>query len=225
MDVTLNRLIARKPLWGAEKVTPQAVSKFTKILREQPFSGDVEDRKFGFAQCGNTDEVIYGLFVQKFPKVIIDYKGEEKQEERQKIRDTGEYLFIFYPKRFELYLQARRSRDLPGTTEIIQKFVSLWRFAASDGGMFLVDTFDYTRDIVDRDRIVKIFYEEADAITELELEGFDRSLIDEQKRLRGGGYQTYFNPIDEYQPAMDEAAYRFGKNADKVTVKAKAGER
>lgn len=224
MDITLNRLRARDPYWSKESVVYSDIEKFTKLIAELPFQGEEEDRKYGFAHCSHTDEVIYGLFVQKYPKTVTDYNTDTKIEESQEIRDTGEYLFIFFPKTYELYLQAKRSSDLPGTTQIIKKFVVLWKMAAADDGKFLISTFDYTQDEVDRSRILDIFYIEAESISELELEDFDRNLILEQKKVRGGKYQTYFNPIDEYQPAMEEAALRFGNNADKVMVKAKQGE-
>ncbi len=224
MDITLNRLKARDPYWGADKVELGDIEKFTDLLSKQPFEGEDEDRKYGFAHCGHTNDAIYGLFVQKYPKVVTDYT-ETKLEESQKIRDTGEYLFVFYPRKYELYLQAKRSADLPGTTQIIKKFVGLWKLiASSSDGKFLVSTFDYTQDEVDRGRILEIFYTEADSVSELELEDFDRNLVLEEKRLRGDKYQTYFNPIDAYQPAMEEAALRFGNNTEKVSVKAKQGE-
>lgn len=211
-------------MWSAENVTTEDIENLKDKMLAQPFQGDDEDRKFGFAQCGRRDDVLYGLFVQKFPKKIRDYNDETKEETSQSIRDSGEYLFLFYPKRYELYLQARRSSDLPGTTDIIKKFVGVMKMAVGTNGKFHATTFDYTEDEVDRERIVQIFYEEADAVTELELEDFDRNYIYEQKQARGNKYQTYFNPIDEYQPAMEAAALRFGNNTDKATIKAKQGE-
>jgi len=224
MDITLNRLIARGPLWSAEGVTHQDIDKLVLGMLTLPFQGDEDDRKYGFAHCGRKDDVLYGMFVQKFPKTITDYNPETKEEINQAIRDTGEYLFVFYPKKYELYLQAKRSYDLPGTTEIIKRFVGVMKLAVGAKGKFLVSTFDYTEDEVDRNRILDIFYKEADTVTELELEDFDRQLIIDQKAARGDKYQTYFNPIDEYQPAMEAAALRFGSNTEKVTVKAKKNE-
>jgi hypothetical protein len=224
MEITLNRLRARSPRWNAENVTHQDIDSLVTKMLEQPFEGSDDDYKYGFAHCGRKDDVLYGLFVQKFPKKVTDYNPQTKEETTQAIRDSGAYLFIFYPKRYELYLQARRSADLPGTTEIIKRFVGLMKLAVGINGKFMATTFDYTEDEVDRGHIVDIFYNQADSITELELEDFDRQLVYEQKNERGNIIQTYFNPIDEYQPAMEEAALRFGTNAERVIVKAKRNE-
>lgn len=224
MEITLNRLKARSPRWSTEAVTQPAIDGLVTKMLELPFQGEDEDRMFGFAHCGSKEDVLYGIFVQKFPKRITDYNPDTKEETNQEIRDTGEYLFIFYPKRHELYLQTKRSADLPATSEIIKRFVSVMKLANGSSGMFMLDIFDYTEDEVDRNRIVDIFYNIADKITELDLEDFDRQLVYDQKRERGDRHQTYFNPIDDYQPAMEEAALRFGTNTEKVSVKAKRNE-
>ncbi|GEM_PF-2984967 len=223
MNITLNRLKAHNPYWDADSLVDEDIQQLEANLRNLPFAGDEEDRKFGFAQCGSKNGVVYGLFIQKYPKVATDYNSDTKEETIQKVRDSGKYLFIFYPSRYELYLQAKRSSDLPSTDEITRKFVELWRIANQEG-KFLLTNFEPTEDEYNRDKIVKIFYEEADVVMELELEGFDKNLVYEQKQLRGGGHQTYFNPIDEYQPAMEEGALRFGQNTEKAIVKAKKGE-
>lgn len=223
MNITLNRLKAHSPYWDADSITSEDIQQLEKNLTDLPFAGEEEDRKFGFAHCGSKNGVVYGLFIQKYPKVATDYNSDTKEETVQKVRDSGKYLFIFYPNRYELYLQAKRSSDLPSTDEITRKFVELWRLA-NQTSKFMLTNFEPTEDEYDRDKIVKIFYEEADVVMELEMEGFDRNLVYEQKQLRGGVHQTYFNPIDEYQPAMEEGALRFGQNTEKASVRAKKGE-
>ncbi len=188
-----------------------------------PFQGDEDDRLYGFAHCNARDNIIYGLFIQKFPKKITDYDAQTKEEHDQILTDTGEYLFIFFPNRYELYLQTKRSVDLPPQDQIIRRFIGAFQLAV-ERRKFFFTALDVTEDEVNRERIVELFYQEADTVTELELEDFDRQLVYDEKRKREGRMQTYFNPIEDYQPAMEEAALRLGNNAQKISMKAKQGQ-
>jgi hypothetical protein len=58
----------------------------------------------------------------------------------------------------------------------------------------------------------------------MEFSDFDGAFVKEQKRKRNGQLQTYFNPIEEYQEAMEEGSIRFGNHVDYSKVKAKKNE-
>lgn len=222
MDVTLYRHKTKEPRWDNETVEQSDLTALVVKMNSLPFQGENEDRRFGFAQCNSRDKIIYGLFVQKFPKKLTDYDPETKEERIQTLPDSGEYLFIFYPERYELYLQTKRSADLPPQDTIVSRLIAVLQLAVGAGKYFFTGL-EQTRDEVDRQRIIELFYQEADEVTEIELEGFDSQLVHDEKQRRGGERQKYFNPIEEYQEAMEEATLRLGNDAEKVSMKAKRG--
>jgi len=225
MDVTLYRYRTNGARWNHQEVSSTNLALLVKAMNQLPFQGDGEDfRRFGFAQCGVHKSIVYGVFVQKFPKTLTDYDPQTKEENIQTLPDSGEFLFIFYPERYEIYFQTKRSSDLPPQETIIDRLIGVLQLAVTRSStQFFFSDLEQTRDEVDRRRIVDLFYEEADEITELELEGFDSQLVHDEKQRRHGARQKYFNPIEEYQEAMEEATLRLGNDAEKVTMKAKKG--
>jgi len=223
MEITLYRYRTRNSRWNGQDFTFEELQDLAASMNLLPFQGDEEDRQFGFAHCAARENIIYGLFVQKFPKKITDYDSQTKEELNQILTDTGEYLFLFFPDRYELYLQTKRSADLPSQDQMVKRFIGAFQLAVANRKFFFT-AIDVTEDEIDRERILELFYKESDAVTELELEDFDRQLVYEEKSKRNGQIQTYFNPIDKYQPAMEEAALRLGNNAQKISMKAKQGQ-
>jgi hypothetical protein len=222
MDVTLYRYRTTGSKWDSISILDDEIIECAQTITEYPFQGDSHETEYGFAHCGVYEDVIYGLFVQKFPKKLTDYDGETK-EEREKIEiDSGEYLFLFFPKTYEIYLQSKRSSELPKSDAIRSRFLFTLKQSLSKSKFFFNDMHE-TQDEVKRDRIVDIFYNEADVISELELEDFDEQLIIEQELARGKK-QTYFNPIEEFQEAGKETAIRFAQNTKRVSMKAKPGK-
>lgn len=225
MDVTLYRYKTKEPKWDSETIDTTALLALTKAMNELPFQGDSEgQRRYGFAQCGVYEKIVYGLFVQKFPKKLTDYDPDTKEEKIQTLPDSGEFLFLFFPDRYEWYFQTKRSADLPPQETIINRLIGVTKLSVIESRTrFNFSTLEQTRDEVDRQQIVELFYGDVDEVTEIELEGFDSQLVRDEKRKRGGKHQKYFNPIEEYQEAMEEATLRLGNNAEKVTMKAKKG--
>lgn len=222
MDVTLYRYRVDGANWSRESTDEISLSVLVQAMMELPFQGEDEERQYGFAHCGVLNGVVYGLYVQKFPKVLTDYDKDTKQEIKQDSVDSGEYLFVCRLKEYEIHLQNKRSSDLADKVEILKRFSALLKMAMN-ATKFMFSSLTEAQDEVDRDRVVKIFYEEADTILEMDFADFDISLIEEEKQKRGGAIQKYFNPIEEYQPAMQEAAIRMATNAEKTSVKAKKG--
>lgn len=222
MDITLYRYRLEGATWGEEVINEKFLNSIIKEMMALPFQGDEAERKYGFVHCGHQDGSIYGLFVQKFPKVSTDYDATTKEEQKQEVIDSGAYLLILRPAEYELYLQSKRSSDLPEKAEIEKRLTSILRLAFNKTS-YMFTKFVETQDEIDRDHIVRIFYEEADEILEMEFADFDVSLIEEEKQKRAGKIQTYFNPIEEYQEAMQEAAVRIGTNAEKASIKSKKG--
>ena len=221
MDVTLYKYVTGGARWDGGALVEADYQAVVRDMNGLPLQGYDYDRKYGFAQCGFGIDVVYGLFVQKFPTKLIDYDSETKNETVQSAVDSGEYLFILFPKTYELYLQTKRSSDLPNQDEIIRRFIAVAALA-NQNNKFLFTDLQLTTDQINRDKIIEIFYEKADSITELELEDFDPAIINEQESQRGR-IQTYFNPYEEYQEALKEAGLRFAGDTKRVNVKAKQG--
>jgi len=223
MDITIYRYRIIGSSWGSEVINSEIASKLGIALMEQPLYGDDPETQFGFTQCNSSENLCYGLFVQKFPTTLIDYDAITKVEERKESIDTGEYLFILDLSAYEVYLQTKKSSKLPNKDEILKRFISLLKFVMNKSLNLGFEYLKETVDEIDRDKVMTIFYTEAEKVTELELEDFDLNLIEEQKRVRGRR-QTYFNPIEAYQEAMEAGAIRLSQHAEKTYVRAKPGE-
>jgi hypothetical protein len=223
MEATIYRYKITRPNWGEDVLTESILVKIASLLMEQPFYGDDPKNQFGFTQCGYYNSLIYGLFVQKFPSIVIDYHPKTKEELIREVIDCGEYLFVLDLLKYEIFFQTKKAFGLPTTKDINSRFVALLNLALDKVHYFFGEIV-LTEDEIDRDKIVRIFYEVADKVTALDLEGFDMNLIKEEKIKRGGKRQTYFNPIEEYQEAMEEGAFRLGQHAEKASIKAKDGE-
>jgi hypothetical protein len=220
MDITLYRYNILEPRWDADQLTQADFNKCVIDMKQLPFEGETTNRKYGIVQTGHKQDAIYGLFVQKYPTQLIDYDIETKEEDIQEAVDSGEYLFVFFPKSYELYLQTKRSSNLPSQDEIVNKFTALIKMATRQNKFFF-GGLSLAQERIDRSKIINIFYEEADAILELELEDFDPLIITEQRQQRGGARQTYFNPREEYQEAMEEAGIKLADHAARVSIRAK----
>lgn len=68
------------------------------------------------------------------------------------------------------------------------KFESLLKWVFGDAGRPF-NGLEQLKNVVDRERILKIFYEISDKVLELDLTDFNPLLIDEGKRLRGASYK------------------------------------
>ena len=222
MTITLYRYEIIPSSWNNEKIDRDLLKYVANSISKFPFQGRREEEKFGFIKCDVHDDKLYGLFIQKHPSSIINYDDNTKEPINGEVIESGEYFFIIDFLAFSFYLQAKRSTELPKRKEITTKFHSLFNLAVSDLGIYASD-FKEADDIVDRERIKNIFYNEADRVTEIELADFFPGIIIDEKGNRGGKRQTYFNPIEEYQEAMEEGALLFAKNAEKAVVKAKKG--
>jgi hypothetical protein len=222
MTITLYRYDIIPPTWNNNNISLTLLNNVANVISEFPFAGRHEPEKFGFIKCAVLKEKLYGLFIQKHPSSIINYDDDTKEPKNGEVIESGEYFFIIDFSSYCFYLQAKRSSELPGKKEITNKFHNLFNAAVSSLGI----SFNYFKeadDIVDREKIKNIFYNEADRVTEIELEDFTTGIIIDEKEQRGGSRQTYFNPIEEYQEAMEEGAVKFSQNAAKAMVKAKKG--
>lgn len=224
MNATIYRYKIIGANWGKGVMTESLLKQIADLLMKQRFYGDVTETQFGFTQCDYKDGKIFGLFVQKYPTTLIDYDSITKEEIKNPTIDCGEYLFVLNLVEYEIFLQARKSSDLPAREEINRRFVSLLVPVLYSLKYYSFKDIEVTQDEVDRDRMVSIFYEKSDRVIELEFDEFDINLIQEEKRKRGGKRQTYFNPKEEYQEALEESAIRLAQHADKASIKAKQGE-
>lgn len=224
MDATIYRYKIIRANWGAGVMTESFLKQIAVLLMKQPFKGDDKKTQFGFTQCGYKNGKVFGLFVQKYPTTLIDYNPITKEEIKNPTIDCGEYLFVLNLTEYEIFLQARKHSDLPSREEIKRRFISLLIPVLYSLNQYSFRDIEVTQDEVDRDRIVSIFYEKSDRVIELEFDEFDINLIQEEKRKRGGRRQTYFNPKEEYQEALEESAIRLAQHADKASIKAKEGE-
>lgn len=224
MDVTIYRYRIKQANWGAEKINEALTINIASSLTEQPFIGEFDESKYGFAQCISREKNVIGVFVQKFPTTLIDYDPITKDEIQKNVVDCGEYLFVLDFENYDIYLQSKRSTDLPNKEEIKKRFTSLLKLILVEKLSMIFSHLEETQDEVNREHIVELFYTESDKVIELDLDDFDINLINDQKRARGGKRQTYFNPIEEYQEAMEAAAIRLSEHADKTYIRAKKGE-
>lgn len=223
MDITIYRYRIIGASWGSEVISSELSLQLAGALMQQPLYGDDPETQFGFTQCSSSNNLCYGLFVQKFPLTLIDYDAITKEEVRQESIDTGEYLFVLDLSEYEVYLQTKKSSKLPNRDEILKRYVSLLKFVMNKSLNYGFEYLAETVDEIDREKVMNIFYVDSEKVTELELEDFDLNLIEEQKKVRGKR-QTYFNPIEEYQEAMEAGAIRLSQHAEKTYVKAKPGE-
>jgi len=224
MKITLHRYQIKGNTWKTEDLTTDFLKKVVNKMIIAPFMGNENepDRQFGFAHCAFLDKIIYGIFVQKFPKTLKDYDVKTKQEKKQKSIDSGEYLFIIFPENNELYLQNKRDADLPCHVDIEKRFADLLKYIFYENS-FTFSELIQTEDKINRDRIVEIFYKKADEILEMEFTDFDKNLIKKEKEKRHGKLQKYFNPKEEYQEAMEEAAILGAEHINTAKIKAKQG--
>lgn len=222
MNITLYRYKIKGALWDNAIINDTDLDKAVVDMTALPLQGEDEERKYGITFCGTEDDILFGNFVQEFPKKLTHYDSQTKEESTVDEIDSGSYLFIIFPREYIVYLQAKRSSDLPSNEEILKRFVATVRLANHNNKLLFSDLVP-TEDYVDRDKIVDIFYNVSEAVTELELEDFDVELIKKQREERGKR-QTYFNPIEEYQEAAEEAAVRFATHSEKASLKAKQGE-
>lgn len=221
MNITLYRYQITGARWG-ESITRDEVSDAGGSMAILALQGE-DEHKYGITFTDTDDEsTMFGIFVQEFPKQLTHYDTDTKEESTVDEVDSDEYVFVIFPKEYTIYFQAKRSRDLPPQDEIINRFVAICMLANTSNSLFF-SGLDSTNDEVNRDKIVSIFYDEADSVTELEFEDFDVSQIERLEQERGR-LQTYFNPIEEFQPAAKEAAIRLAQHTEKATLKAKPGE-
>ena len=222
MKITLCRYIVEGANWSPESVDESFLDSIVKAMMDLPLRGDKPEEQYGFVQCKHYEKIIYGLFAQKFPTISIDYDPKTKKQKKQKSIDSGTYLIVFRPGKNEIYIQNKRSSDLPSTSQIAKKLADILKLALSNTD-YMFSKLTQAQDEVDREHVVKIFYEEADEILEMEFSDFDPLLIEEEKKKRGGKIQTYFNPREEYQEGMEEAAIKIANNAEKASIKSKKG--
>lgn len=222
MNITLYRYEIKGAKWSPESLDQPDLEKAQEDMIKLPFQGREDESKYGIASCLVGEDIIYGTFVQKFPTTLTHFDSDTKEESTVDENDTGIYIFIIFPKDLIIYLQAKRSGDLPSKEEILNRFIMVMKLA-NQNNKLLFDGLDSAEDYVDRDKIVDIFYNQAEAVTELNLEGFDPDIIHKQRKKRGRR-QTYFNPKEEWQEAAEEEAIRFAENTDKVNIKAKQGQ-
>ena len=223
MNATIYRYKIIGASWGDGVMTETLLRSIADLLMKQHFSGGETETKYGFTQCGYKELKVFGLFIQKYPAILIDYDPITKEEIKNSTIDCGEYLFVLNLSEYEVFLQARKSSDLPSKDEIAKRFdgqLQLILHSLNYGYKYL----EIKQDKVDRDRIVSIFYDFSDKVLEMEFDEFDVKLIEEEKKKRGGKRQTYFNPIEEYQEALEESAIRLAQHTDKAYIKAKQGE-
>lgn len=222
MVVTLHRYKIIGANW--ERFSSQSVKNIVITINKLPFQGEIKEKQYGITNCEEYNQsTIYGSFIQKFPTVLKDYNSKTKEEIKKEDVDSGTYLFILDLRTREIFMQIKRDADLPSKDTTSSRLRDLLKIAFNKNGLTFSDLKE-AYDEVNRDKIVKLFYEEAEEVLELELKDFDSTLIEEEKRKRGGKRQTYFNPKEEYQEAMEEAALRVGQTVDKSYLKAKKGE-
>jgi hypothetical protein len=222
MEITLYRYIFQGATWAQSGDLVSRAQRLAEKLNESTLQGDEPADQFGFIRCGAVGTYVYGIFVQRFLTHIRDVDSVTKAELSEDTTNRGDYLFIIALHKHEAWLQARRHSELPSRERIELRFKELLQLVMGQVGMGFSEIAD-THDITDRDRIVHIFYQEADRVTAMEFTDFDPVIIESQKRLRGGTRQKYFNPIEEYQEAMEESAIRFARNVERSEVKAKEG--
>lgn len=223
MNATIYRYKIIGANWGDSVMTEALLEKIAVLLMEHPFYGDEAETQFGFTQCDYKDGKIFGLFIQKYSAILIDYDPVTKAEIKKSTIDCGEYLFVLNLTEYEIFFQTRKSSDLPSNEEINRRFVGQLKLVLHSIN-YGFEYIEVTQDKTDRDKIVSIFYEISDRVLELEFDEFDINLIEEEKKKRGGKRQVYFNPKEEYQEALEESAIRLAKHTDKASIKAKQGE-
>lgn len=221
MELTLHRYKISGANWG-ETFDQSCYVDIVREMNRLPFQEQEPDKMYGFARCAHMSNTIYGLFIQKHPQVLTDYDPHTKKEIKQTLVDSGEYLFIIYPNNYEIYFQHKRSSDLPSTSKILRRFEGILRLAFSKTKYRFSELISITEEI-DREKIVNIFYEESDEVLEMEFTEFDAQLILDEKDKRNGKRQVYFNPKEEYQEGMEEAAIHLAANAENASIKAKQG--
>ena len=111
---------------------------------------------------------------------------------------------------------------MPNHTRIEKLFTDLLKYVFH-GISFTFSELIQTEDKINRDRIVEIFYKKADEVLEMEFTDFDKNLIKTEKEKRNGNLQKYFNPKEEYQEAMEEAAILGAEHINIAKLKAKQG--
>lgn len=218
MDITLYRYLLSGATWD-QTFNDNDFIALVNILNTTPFQGDDEERKYGFVQCLQYEASIYGLFIQKYPEKLMDYDDNTKEQMVSESINSEEYLFIFTPNKLDLYLQARRNKDLPSRTVIKTRFEEMLKFHLSEIKKGFDDLVK-AKDEYDREEALRIFYEISDTVLELDLSEFDEELVNHEYKRRGK-FQTYWNPKDEYQEAGHDAAVKFAKNASRSSIKAK----
>lgn len=223
MTITLYRYRIKNASWDVDILSDERLLKIATALSRYPLYGEEDKSKFGILKCDILDGKLYGVFIQKHPKTVTDYDTETKEEIKREVTESGEYFFILDVNKHVYYLQARRSNELPRRKDICRKFMNIFNLSQSSEGYGFKD-FEEAEEQIDREKIKKIFYNDAQSVTEIELNDFDQFLIFSEKDARGGIRQTYFNPREEYQEAMEEGAVKFSQHAEKAFVKAKQGE-
>ncbi|HSA83720.1 MAG TPA: hypothetical protein VLF20_02430 [Patescibacteria group bacterium] len=222
MLTTLYRYKIFRANW--EKMSQDKVKQIVSEINNLKFDGEIVERQYGFTYCDSyNDNILFGIFIQKFPTTLKDYDPETKKEIKKEDIDSGAYYFIINLNKHEMFLQAKRDANLPGKDLIALKFQDLLKIALSKSGFTFHELVE-AHDEINRNEIIKIFYETADEVYELDLQDFDSKLIEEEKLKRGGQRQTYFNPKEEYQEAMEEGAIKSAKTVRTASLKAKKGE-
>jgi hypothetical protein len=222
MELTVHRY----QITGANWDEPFDQASYESIIKEMnllPFQEQETENMYGFASCAHLNNAIYGLFIQKHPQILTDYDPKTKVEIKQTLVDSGQYLFIINPNNREIYFQHKRSADLPTTSQILQRFVDILRLVFSKTNKYIFTDLTPIKEEIDREKIVNIFYKESDEVLEMEFTDFDAELINSEKTKRDGKRQLYFNPKEEYQEGMEEAAIILATNAERASIKAKQG--
>ena len=205
-EITLYRYNIFQNYWDENSLTNELLVAISEALNERPFFGNSNNDSFGFLNCGVYEKIIYGHFIQKFSSLAIDYDSETKEEIQTPFIDSADHYFFADLIKLEIVLQAKRAGEIPSRDVILERFKGSFNLVLDS---VLRKTFAGLAEApeeVDREKIVKIFYEDAQKVIQMEFEEFDSELITEEKRKRNGKRQTYFNPREEFQEAMEEGA-------------------
>lgn len=221
LSITLYRYMITNANWLSNANFISMREEVKKAIISSLFQGDDLNAQYGFAHCQIIDNKVCGLFIQKFEEILTDY-GPNKDEIKKVEVNSGKYVFVISLETFEIFLQAKKSPNLPTKDEILNRFISTLRLVFNDTN-YMFSSLRLVEERIDRDKIVDIFYKQADAVVEMQFRDFDLNLIAEEKVKRKGKTQKYFNPIEEYNEAMDDASIKFARNAEFTKVKAKQG--
>lgn len=218
-EITLCKYDINISNWESGFITSKLLLDIKQSILKYPFKG-VDPHSYGLVEPIIKDDYLFFKFIHKFPTVLIDYIPETKEEKRTDVLDSADFYVILNLNNLKIYIQSRRSSEFPKKNIILKRVQEVVLDILLENNL-IFEKFTESKILYDREKLVKIFYEQADEILEIEFSNFDSDLIIEEKKRRNNKRQVYFNPIEAYNEAMEESAIRLADNAESALIKAK----